>query len=99
MSEVMPVRAVYCSLIAATMAFAFDDSQRVTVEPPKPPPVMREPITPPSLPSDWAIWTMMSSSSQETSKSSRREEWEAYMREPSASKSLSLRALAASMVR
>ena len=55
------------SVIAFDAASGKQVWQTFTVDPPKPPPVIREPMTPPSGPIDWAISTIASSSGQLTS--------------------------------
>ena len=95
----MPVVFSYSAASVLAISAALRDSQRVTVEPPNPPPVMRAPMTPPLRPILRAISTMMSSSLQDTSKSSRSESWLAAINGPSVSKSFLASAAAAAMVR
>jgi len=95
----MPVSSWYFWCISAAIFSTSLVRQRVTVEPPKPPPVMRAPRTPPSRPISCARLAMRSNSGQETSKSSRREACEAAMRFPMLVKSPDLKAATASVVR
>ena len=72
-----PVLARYSRPIVSMTRAAWNASSSVTVQPPNPPPVILEPMTPFS---DAARSTSRSSSGQLTSKSSRSEAWLAAVR-------------------
>src|SRR4051812_46192935 len=63
-SGVIPVCWLYILVVFSLKASTESDRTMVMVQPPKPPPVMREPYTPSQ---DEAIWTSRSSSVQLTS--------------------------------
>jgi hypothetical protein len=71
----------------------------VTVEPPKPPPVMRAPWTPPASPMPRASSTSVSSSGALTSKSSRSDWWLSNISAPAPRQSPPASASAAARVR